>query len=378
MHEILRALLYPLPSMVLVSLLVFVHEMGHFAVARLSRVRVATVSIGMGRAVVGRTDRRGTHWKLGVVPFGGYVRMAYETPDAGKGDQRLFEEAPLAVRAAITVAGPTANFGFTVFVFALVFCLWGQRVRTAEITRIIPDTPAEAAGLQPGDRFLTIDGNRIERFDDALDLIHAHPGDRLAVVVQRGAARKTLEITPRILAVPSGDAPTAYESGIGIRYDFRDIYIRRAPLEALLRASRSTTDNIASTLSGLRQLVEHKRPADQVGGIGSFVIVGHKTAANGPEALMWLAGAAVDQHRPVQSFSDPHPGRRPSDVPRLRGADPPQALAPRGGRGDPGRDRRHPVAGAVRRRQRSKAFAPGRAHSPAVLRACSSFGRSTR
>ena len=216
--------------------------------------------------------------------------MAYETPDAGKGDQRLFEEAPLAVRAAITVAGPIANFGFTVFVFALVFCLWGQRVRTAEITRIIPDTPAEAAGLQPGDRFLTIDGNRIERFDDALDLIHAHPGDRLAVVVQRGAARKTLEITPRILAVPSGDAPTAYESGIGIRYDFRDIYIRRAPLEALLRASRATTDNIASTLSGLRQLVEHKRPADQVGGIGSFVIVGHKTAANGPEALMWLAG----------------------------------------------------------------------------------------
>ena len=187
-----------IPALIVLTAVVFVHEMGHFLVARWCGIRVAAFSIGFGRELAGFTDRRGTRWKLSAIPLGGYVRFegddnAASIPDAETlarvpPSERvgLFHFAPLWQRIAVVAAGPLANFLLAIVVFAAVFTLVGRQHVLPVVGSVEAGSPAEQAGFQADDRIVSVNGDAIDAFSDLQDIVMLAAGERLEVVVDRG------------------------------------------------------------------------------------------------------------------------------------------------------------------------------------------------
>jgi len=200
---------YILPFVVLLTVLVFVHEMGHYLVARWNGVRVEVFSVGFGPELRGWTDRNGTRWKLSALPFGGYVKFygdanAASAPDVQAAAQMTeaeragsFQHKSVGRRAAIVAAGPAANIVYAIVVLALLFMTFGQRVTPPEIGRVLPNGPGAEAGLRPGDVVQAIDGRSITRFEEVLEEAFLNPDRPLAFEVRRDGGVEALTVTPR-------------------------------------------------------------------------------------------------------------------------------------------------------------------------------------
>lgn len=206
---------YLLPFLVVLTVVVFVHEFGHFLVARANGVKVEVFSIGFGRELYGWTGKKsGTHWRVALIPLGGYVKFFGDANAASAGadpsverltaQQRAvsFHHKRLGQRAAIVAAGPLANFVYAVIVLALLFVFYGQRVTPPEVGRVLPETPAAAAGFQPGDTIVSVDGDSIHRFEEIEEAVLLSPDRDLTFGVRRGDG--SFEVTTRIRGV---DAP---------------------------------------------------------------------------------------------------------------------------------------------------------------------------
>src|SRR5229473_5058670 len=161
---------------VVLTVLVFVHELGHYLIARRNGVRVEVFSIGFGPELFGWWDRAGTRWKFSTIPLGGYVKMFGDSdassglPIAGLGQLTAAEREVsfhckrLGQRAAIVAGGPIANFVFAIVVLALLFLSYGQPFTQAEVGQVQPNSAAEQAGVKSGDAIVSIDGRSIDRF----------------------------------------------------------------------------------------------------------------------------------------------------------------------------------------------------------------------
>ena len=148
---------------VAISFLVFFHELGHYLVGRWCGIRILAFSLGFGPEIVGRTDRHGTRWKLCAIPLGGYVRFYGDEDVASRPDFKGLETLPeeerartlngaaLWKRAATVAAGPIANFLLAITIFAVIFMVYGRAVSDPVVGEVTPDSPAAAAGVQPGD-----------------------------------------------------------------------------------------------------------------------------------------------------------------------------------------------------------------------------------
>jgi regulator of sigma E protease len=196
-----------IPFLVILTILVFVHEMGHYTVARLNGVRVETFSIGFGREIFGWNDRAGTRWKLSLIPLGGYVKMFGDANAASAGSEGLeamtpaqrkvsFHHKSVGARAAIVFAGPFINYLFALLVLICLFMFYGQPFTPPKVGVVSAGSPAAAAGLKPGDRIVSIDGQTVERFEEAIQLIRLNPEARLVFGVARDGRRLSIPITP--------------------------------------------------------------------------------------------------------------------------------------------------------------------------------------
>lgn len=190
--------------LLLLTVLVFVHEMGHYLVARWNGVRVEVFSIGFGPEVFGRNDSHGTRWKFSWIPLGGYVKMFGETDDADAPPMTPAESAvsfhgkSVGRRAAIVFAGPGVNYVFAVVVWAFLFVFVGENFTPAEVSAVQPGSAAEAAGIQAGDRITRIDGRDIARFEDIQQIVRLNPGSRIEVVVERDKRELALIAVPKV------------------------------------------------------------------------------------------------------------------------------------------------------------------------------------
>lgn len=191
--------------------LIFIHELGHFFAAKRCGIRVEKFSIGFGPRLIG--FRRGeTDYCISALPFGGFVKMAGESPDEQKGEEGEFASAPVGHRIFVAIAGPAMNFILGILLFSFVYLvgldrgtMWlmemliGRSDRMAQIGLVADDSPAKKGGIEPGDTIVSINGRKIKNWQDFNTTILTNPDEELIVVVSRDGQPKTLYVTPRSL-----------------------------------------------------------------------------------------------------------------------------------------------------------------------------------
>jgi regulator of sigma E protease len=263
--------------LIVLTVLVFVHEFGHYAIARWNGVRIDVFSIGFGPELFGWWDRAGTRWKFSTIPLGGYVKM-FGDSDASSGQplpglDRLaqgernvsFHYKRLGQRAAIVAAGPAANFAFAIVVLTVLFMTFGQPYTPAEVGQVQPGSAAEQGGIRAGDVILSIDGQAVARFEDVQQAVRMNPGIAMAIAVTREAKTLTLQVTPARTEVTDRFG-NRYEIGLlGIARSGME-YIKRDPMTALYQAVGETWNLSASTLQAMWQMVKGTRTTDELGG----------------------------------------------------------------------------------------------------------------
>ena len=211
-----------------ISLVVFVHELGHFLAGRYFGVKVETFSIGFGKELLGFTDRYGTRWKIAALPLGGYVKFwgdegAASTPDHEKLNRisdadraRSFHHKTWWQKSIISVAGPLANFILALVILTGFFLVYGSNASSPVIGNVKPGYPAELAGLKPGDRVISIDGQEISDFSAIVKIVSVANGHPLKFVVERQGAREQIVVTPTMISKPDSFGAPIKDPGVGI------------------------------------------------------------------------------------------------------------------------------------------------------------------
>ncbi|MBZ8132301.1 RIP metalloprotease RseP [Afifella sp. IM 167] len=269
---------YAVPALIVLTVVVFIHELGHFLVARWCGIRVATFSIGFGRELFGFFDRRGTRWRVSLIPLGGYVKFVGDENGASIPDAEMLEEtppeerfglfhfAPVWKRALVVVAGPVANFILAIVVFAAIFGFVGKPVTTPTVEVVNPGSAAEEAGFQPGDTILAIDGNAVSTFTDVQRVVALASGTELTFTVERGGSTVDLVATPRRQEIPDGLGSTQRVGVLGVSRSADMKLERYGPGGAVVEGVRETYTIIERTLTYVGRLFAGRETTDQLSG----------------------------------------------------------------------------------------------------------------
>jgi regulator of sigma E protease len=296
MLDQLGGFLIGLMSLILVlGVVVFVHELGHFQVGRWFNVKVDVFSMGFGKEVFGWTSKTGTRWRLSALPLGGYVKFAGDADEASQPDfnvapadksSGLLHAQPVGVRAAVAAAGPFANFIFAVLVFAVLFGSYGETVDKPIITRTVAGGAAEAAGLKGGDEVVRIDGKKIDNYSALQIAIMVSGGKELSVDVKRDGAIIPFKVTPKIVEkeTPFGDMEKQGLLGIETVTSKENTEFRRYnPIQSVGRACEKTWSIITMQVKFIGALLRGGMSAGHLNGPLGIGQIAGKVAENGVE-----------------------------------------------------------------------------------------------
>ena len=295
---------YIVPFLIVLTIVVFFHELGHFLVARWNKVKVEAFSVGFGPELFGFNDRHGTRWKLCAVPLGGYVKFlgdanAASAPDFEGAEAMTEEEREgsfvhkrVGQRAAVVVAGPVANFILAIVIFSLIFMTFGRFVADPVVGSVDPGMPAAEAGIMPGDVILSANGTKVENFVDLQRVVAPSAGREVDIVVRRDGKELTFTLQPRMKERVDRFGNKQELSVIGIQSsaDAGSSRVERAgPVEAVGYAVSETWFIVSSTISYLGDIVTGRQSTDQLGGPIRIAKVSGEVATLGPVALLNLA-----------------------------------------------------------------------------------------
>ncbi len=269
--------IYVVAFLLVITVVVFVHELGHFLVARAVGVRIEIFSIGFGREVFGFYDRHGTRWKVGLLPLGGYVKMFGESDELLEADgttralthterSQSFFHKSLARRAAVVAAGPVANYIFAIVVLAIMFMTYGQPFTAPVVGVVVAGSAAAEAGLQPGDRIVSIDGQPMERFEDIAAVIQFGLGEPVELVVERAGVRETLDVKPTVTEITDNFGNVSRVGRLGIKPAGETEIRSHGPIEAVGAATNASIETSGRILEALWQMVEGTRSTEEIGG----------------------------------------------------------------------------------------------------------------
>jgi regulator of sigma E protease len=277
------------PLMVVITLIITVHELGHFAAGRLFGVAIDRFSIGFGRALASWRDRRGVEWRIGWAPLGGYVRFALDetvasVPDIndleamrtrivareGAGAElRYHPFKPLWQRAAISFAGPLANFVLAAALFSLLFATVGEAVSPFKVGAVEGGSPAARAGFQIGDRIVAANGRTLPGYFDLKSYLAYRYDVPMTFDVERAGRTIQLRATPAPVNSASGFGWDQTEGvlGVAIARDGPWGFHRLDPLSAVARGTSQTWDVISTTVFELARVATGKASFDQFHGV---------------------------------------------------------------------------------------------------------------
>jgi regulator of sigma E protease len=289
---------------VVILVIVFIHELGHYLVGRWCGVKVEAFSVGFGKELLGYTDSHGTRWKFCIIPLGGYVKFEGDASAASQPseDEMLhtatsLQGQPVWERAAIVAAGPLANFILAIVIFAGVYLAYGRAYIPAEVQGMMPGSAAEQAGLKVGDVIIRIDGETVYDFEDIPRLVQFRKGDEIEVVVNRQGSDVSYAVVPKNIQIDDGLGGKATVGGLGISFKIAAGQVRVkqfGPLEAISQAVWTTKNQTVMLLQGVKAIIVGKQSAKQLGGAVTIAKLAGTQASYGlAEFLKVIAALSV-------------------------------------------------------------------------------------
>lgn len=308
-----QAVLYIVPFLLVLTFIVTIHELGHFLVARAFGVKIDRFSIGFGKTIVARTDRRGTEWRLAWLPLGGYVKFAGDldassVPDqaglaelrqrvvaeGGAGAERdYFHFKPIWQRALIVAAGPAANFLLSMVLFTVLFSVIGEQILAPRVATVQAGSPAASAGFRPNDLILQVNDRPVADREEVTRIIMMSAGDPVRFAVQRGDQQVQLTATPERRLEDDQIAGRVRIARIGLTLDRRveDYSFRRLnPVQAFGKGVDAIGTTVGTTATYIGRIFTGKESGDLL---------------NGPIGIAKAAGGVTQQAVAVS----PDPGR---------------------------------------------------------------------
>ena len=280
MEWLINAVYYVVPFIVLLGVLVFVHELGHYLMAKFTGVKVDEFSIGFGKKLWGFTDRSGTEWKICAIPLGGYCKFLGDGDAASSTDESASvaeEDKKYAFafqnpfkKLAIVIAGPAANYVFAILVFAGVFFFLGKVDFPAVVGEVIKGGAAEQAGVLAGDRILKVNGKAVNSFAEVRQEVDMNTAEKVGLEIKRGEQLITLSFPLKVIPLEEEvNQPAEPKAMLGIRsVNIVEVQPSQISLAAAFRDATLETWRITEmTLRGVGQMITGKRDADEVGGI---------------------------------------------------------------------------------------------------------------
>ncbi|PVX29133.1 RIP metalloprotease RseP [Sphingomonas pokkalii] len=278
--------------------LVFLHELGHYLAGRAFGVKAEEFSIGFGREIAGVTDRRGTRWKFGWLPLGGYVRFAGDMNPASQPSPewlqlpaaeraKTFQSKPLWQRAIIVAAGPVTNFLVAIVILSAFAMLFGQNRTPSVVGTVLPGSPAAAAGLQPGDRIVALGGRSVATYMDMVQFTQLRPNEQVRIDMVRDGQPRSVDavIGTRLERDRFGNEFRIGQLGIGAA---ESVQVPVGVLEAPLVGLRNTADIVRMTVDGLGQIITGRRSVAELGGPLKIAQVSGERLSLGPIEFAFL------------------------------------------------------------------------------------------
>lgn len=286
-----------IPFLIVLTVIVFVHELGHFVVARLCGVKVEVFAIGFGKELFGFTDKTGTRWKICLIPLGGYVKMFGDKNAASMSDEELInslseEERKVAFpcktllqRFAIVVAGPLSNYLLAIAIIAFFFINYGFPHVSNTVTGVVENSPAKIAGIKPGDVIDEINGEKIETFADIRDAMSLNLGETVKVKINN--REDEISVTPEAVIEKdlTGNNVTSYRLGIindENKIEFVGLF------KAIRLASIECYKLSVTTLKAMAQMITGRRNTDELGGPIKIAQATASAAKQGIYGMLWF------------------------------------------------------------------------------------------
>ncbi len=284
---------------VLLGTLVVVHELGHYLVGRWFGVKAEKFSIGFGPQLWGRVDSRGTLWRIGALPLGGFVQFAGDMNPASQPDEnwhlmpaaernQTFQSKPLYQRALIVFAGPAVNFLLAIAIFMGFLLAYGQSVTPAVVETTVAGSPAAKAGLRQGDRIVAFNGHGVETFNDLVNEVVMVPNENAVVLIERNGTEMAVpvRVAERLEVDRFGNEYRLGQIGITSKpAEFEEVGLLQAPGLAIVQ----TYDVVRQQIKGLGQIITGRRPISELGGPLKIAKVSGEAMAVGILAFISLA-----------------------------------------------------------------------------------------
>ena len=288
----------------MLTVIVFVHEMGHYLVARWNGIAIQTFSLGFGPELIGFNDKSGTRWKISAIPLGGYVRFVGDMNAASMPDpelvaalpeseqQRLFVNKNVWQRIAVVVAGPLANVALTFVVLYALFLSFGQYVIPPVISTVVPGSIAAQSGLMAGDKIVAVDSFGVRGFEDFQRLVSTAPGRAVTIVLERSGKQLTLVVTPEAATETDrfGNVQRVGRIGVTRSLDDGDLTLYRpSAIEAVGMTGEEIRFIVVRTAAFLGDFFVGRGDVQQLGGPVKVAKVSGEAASLGILALINLA-----------------------------------------------------------------------------------------
>ena len=294
---------YIFPFLIILTILVFVHELGHYLVARYNKVTVEVFSIGFGPELFGWNDKAGTRWKFSMIPLGGYVKMYGDADASSRPDtdslKKMSDEQKsnslhskrVGQRMAVSAAGPFANFLFAIVIFAGLFTFKGEPFIPTTVGNVAPGKIAEKAGLTIGDKILSLNGVAAKDFHELRDLIMSNKGKDVDIRYLRGSAEQTVRVKMVEVDALGVEKPVGV---MGIAPSLPE-YHKINPFQAVTHAIQKTWSMSVDMLRGIGQMITGQRSSEELAGILSIGNMAGESAKGGIAAfLVFMAFLSIN------------------------------------------------------------------------------------
>lgn len=288
-----------LAFILIISVIVFIHEFGHYFVAKKCGVKVEEFSIGFGREIFGWNDKSGTRWKFSLLPFGGYVRMfgdrnAASVADAEEIAKMSAEDKKVSFyfqnvykRIAVVAAGPIANFLLCILLLTVIFKVQGITKVLPIIDQVQENSAAAVAGIMIGDRILQVNDKKIKEFDELREHVVTNGEKPLNIVLQRGEEIKEVNLVPKIALSKNifGDEQKTPLIGVGAgQFEYQKLNLG----QAFIKANVETYNLSTAILKAIGELVTGQRSIKELSGPVKIAEYSGKSFSQGLMVVLWF------------------------------------------------------------------------------------------